>query len=219
MKTIGDFRTKLMHVIALNGEISRTIAGAGDVEGHTTSSVVVCLIREQFCALGNLLDELKERVPTVSLSLANVMVGKMILNRKKYDCDSVRKAGGTLAKWREYNTGVTDENHYIFPILEERETKRCYDEIGLPDRLQHDIVQFGQERLWTDKYTPRNLMFCVSAELGELSEEIQWINDDTAITTIQTCKIDKILQEIADVSIYLFRLGHVHDLKLREVML
>lgn len=81
--------------------------------------------------------------------------------------------------------------------------------------LIETIQGFALERQWTKYHTPRNLVLALMGEVGELAEIVQW-KDDTDITTDDAptslwsiSELDRLSQEIADVSIYLLRLVSV----------
>ena len=93
------------------------------------------------------------------------------------------------------------------------------------------IRNFANERLWNRYHTPRNICLALLGEVGELAELLQWKGDfdseekgDNDDTTTEHQKLglsekelDKIGQEIADVTIYLLRLADVCHVKLGEV--
>ena len=49
-------------------------------------------------------------------------------------------------------------------------------------------------------------MLALMAEFGELAELVQWLGDNAKLQ-LKESKVDKLCQEIADVSIYLLRLS------------
>eukprot|EP00536_Pseudo-nitzschia_multiseries_P005524 jgi/Psemu1/285834/fgenesh1_pg.104_\ len=96
--------------------------------------------------------------------------------------------------------------------------------------LSHDIGVFAEERLWAKYHTPRNLILALLGEAGELAELLQWNGDGdnsdnsdnnksntTNTLALEATTLDKLSQELADVSIYAIRLatvcGVVDDLK------
>ncbi|KAL7479658.1 hypothetical protein ACHAW6_005384 [Cyclotella cf. meneghiniana] len=97
------------------------------------------------------------------------------------------------------------------------------------------LRQFAAERLWDRYHTPRNIALALMGEVGELAELFQWngdITDDSAyedrVHRLSTGllalgwteeQVDKVGQEIADVSIYLMRLADVCGASLGEVSL
>ena len=73
-------------------------------------------------------------------------------------------------------------------------------------KLVSELHEFAVERGWNEVYTPGNLMLALMAEFGELAELVQWLGDNAKLQ-LKESKVDKLCQEIADVSIYLLRLS------------
>jgi dCTP diphosphatase len=88
-------------------------------------------------------------------------------------------------------------------------------------RLSETIANFAVARLWTRYHTPRNLTMALLGEVGELSELLQFkgdgyddeeFNNQTSqdlVSSLEPLELDKLSQELADVSIYLLRLATV----------
>jgi dCTP diphosphatase len=70
------------------------------------------------------------------------------------------------------------------------------------------------EREWSKYHKPRSLVLALLGELGELAELVQWKQDGPAVLTNEV--LDKIGQEIADVTIYLIRLADVCGVSLHD---
>ena len=82
--------------------------------------------------------------------------------------------------------------------------------------LSEDIREFAEARLWARYHKPRNLILALLGEAGELAEVLQWDGDDDddeggadTRPTIDPSTLDKLSQELADVSIYAIRLATV----------
>jgi dCTP diphosphatase len=76
--------------------------------------------------------------------------------------------------------------------------------------LAQEIHDFVSERSWDQYHTPRNLVLALLGEVGELAELLQWKgDDDDAQLKLSSQELDKLSQELADVSIYLLRLATV----------
>lgn len=84
-------------------------------------------------------------------------------------------------------TAVTDKQH-------DRQTENWWH------RTMAMVVEFRDERNWSQFHTPRNICLSITCELGELADVLQFENDDA--TEITTTKCDQLMQEIADVAIY-----------------
>ena len=76
--------------------------------------------------------------------------------------------------------------------------------------LTQEILEFATARQWAQYHTPRNLVLAFMGELGELSELLQWDGDDST-DTLEPKRLDKLSQELADVTIYILRLATVCD--------
>lgn len=92
------------------------------------------------------------------------------------------------------------------------------------------LRQFALDRLWDRFHTPRNVALALIGEVGELAELFQWSGDvDETKSGDQTAslvaigwkdeEVDKVGQEIADVTIYLIRLADVCGVSLGQVSL
>ncbi len=69
------------------------------------------------------------------------------------------------------------------------------------------ILEFRDERDWKKYHTPKNLSLSLIIEIGELFELIQWQSDEEIIKEISRIK-PQLIDELADVSIYLFLLAN-----------
>lgn len=77
---------------------------------------------------------------------------------------------------------------------------------ALPE-LTTEIAKFASARQWDQYHTPRNLVLAMLGEVGELAELVQWKGDDpNLVDGLSSQELDKLSQELADVSIYLLRL-------------
>jgi dCTP diphosphatase len=83
------------------------------------------------------------------------------------------------------------------------------DDYGLPE-LVRDLRHFVSERNWERFHTPKNLVLALVGEVGELAEIIQWLSADEAEAVMQRATAaEHTRNELADVFIYLVRLGDV----------
>jgi dCTP diphosphatase len=79
--------------------------------------------------------------------------------------------------------------------------------------LQQRLAAFAAAREWEQFHSPKNLAMALSAEVGELVEEFQWL------TELQSRELDaerreRVRLELADVFIYLLRLADRLDVDL-----
>ena len=79
-------------------------------------------------------------------------------------------------------------------------------------KLMTTIHEFAIEREWEQYHKPTNLILALVGEVGELAEPFLWKND--GMQHLTEVELDKIGQEIADVTIYLIRLADVSDIAL-----
>lgn len=69
--------------------------------------------------------------------------------------------------------------------------------------------RFAADRDWLPYHTPRNILMALLGELGELAELLQFKGDDGSAILPTATELNKISQELADVTIYLLRLADV----------
>ena len=75
------------------------------------------------------------------------------------------------------------------------------------------IADFANRRDWNVFHTPKNLAMAITGEAGELAAEFQWLTPEEA-KAISGEKLQNVESEIADVTIYLFRLCDVLEIDL-----
>lgn len=81
--------------------------------------------------------------------------------------------------------------------------------ISLED-LASAIRRFVQERGWEKYNRPKNLALAICGEAGELAAEFQWLTDVECDLTLKPGPLrDGVIEEMADVLIYLVRLADV----------
>lgn len=78
---------------------------------------------------------------------------------------------------------------------------------GLAD-LQRRLRDFADERDWGQFHTPKNLAMAATVEAGELLEIFQWLTP-TESASLGAEDLQRVRDELADVMIYLLRLGDV----------
>ncbi len=83
------------------------------------------------------------------------------------------------------------------------------------DSLRDRLRQFAAERGWGRSHSPRNLILALTGEVGELSAELQWVDDcrvrDHLADPIAWARIK---DEVADVLIYLVQFADACDIDL-----
>ncbi|MCR4436873.1 MAG: nucleotide pyrophosphohydrolase [Clostridiales bacterium] len=81
------------------------------------------------------------------------------------------------------------------------------------------LLKFREERDWEQFHTPKNLSMSVAIEAAELMEHFQWKNDDEIGTYLKTEAVEKVKEEIADISAYLLMLSHDLGINLNQAIL
>ena len=83
------------------------------------------------------------------------------------------------------------------------------------DALQARLRAFAAERQWQPFHTPKNLAMALSGEAGELIEHFQWLTAEESASLPAPVR-EEVALEMADVLLYLVRLGDVLDIDLAE---
>ena len=74
------------------------------------------------------------------------------------------------------------------------------------DGLQHRLRAFANARDWERYHSPKNLAMAVAGEAGELVDIFQWLTEEESRDLSEENRL-RAAEEIADVLIYLLRLG------------
>ena len=82
--------------------------------------------------------------------------------------------------------------------------------------LIEKIVAFRDARNWKQFHNPKDLAISISLEAAELLEIFQWSGSDVSASTEK--KVTKIKEELADVLIYSFLLGHDLGFDISEII-
>jgi dCTP diphosphatase len=123
---------------------------------------------------------------------------------------------------------VTKDNQSTIEEEEERAGSSSHVNVPVHSSFVNDIsplsaeIQiFSSDRNWDQFHTPRNIILALLGEVGELAELVQWKGDNNEYDNeceeqeeplFTTTELDKLSQELADVTIYLLRLANVCDL-------
>ena len=81
--------------------------------------------------------------------------------------------------------------------------------------LRDAMRRFAAERDWDRFHTPKNLAMALSGEAGELIEHFQWLTAEESASLPAPVR-EEVALEMADVLLYLVRLGDVLDIDLAE---
>jgi NTP pyrophosphatase (non-canonical NTP hydrolase) len=77
-------------------------------------------------------------------------------------------------------------------------------------RLEARLRSFAALRDWEKFHTPKNLVMALGGEVGELTALFQWLTPEQAAVAMNDVELSaNILDELADVLIYLVRLADV----------
>lgn len=81
--------------------------------------------------------------------------------------------------------------------------------MATPDSLEHlrqRLAHFAAVRDWDQFHSPKNLSMALIAEAAELVEHFQWLSE-SASQSLAPAKLAEVRLELADILIYLIRLG------------
>jgi NTP pyrophosphatase (non-canonical NTP hydrolase) len=79
--------------------------------------------------------------------------------------------------------------------------------------LRDALRRFAAERDWDKFHSPKNLAVALSVEAAELLEHFQWLTDEQSAALPPETRA-AVSEEVADVLLYLIRLGDRLDLDL-----
>eukprot|EP00814_Leptocylindrus_danicus_P022539 CAMPEP_0116006032 /NCGR_PEP_ID=MMETSP0321-20121206/1497_1 /TAXON_ID=163516 /ORGANISM="Leptocylindrus danicus var. danicus, Strain B650" /LENGTH=243 /DNA_ID=CAMNT_0003474529 /DNA_START=96 /DNA_END=827 /DNA_ORIENTATION=- len=164
--------------------------------------------------MGQLLIGLVRAARVCSLDLCRCIKAKIALNAKKYPVELCK---GKAGKYTTYSneTGITK-------TAGQSTVKDVFDATNdttddTVENISAMVSHFVNERNWSQYHTPRNLCLALIGELGELCELFQWAGDNGeggssfGLQGWTKDEVDKVGQELADVSIYLLRLASESD--------
>jgi NTP pyrophosphatase (non-canonical NTP hydrolase) len=129
---------------------------------------------------------------------------------------------GKAGKYTEYSqhTGITKTNGQSTIHDDHVHETVPYQEPSFVDHAIPAIVErtriFAVDRDWLQYHTPRNLALALMGEIGELAELFQFLGDDDTKPYSTEEQLDKIGQEIADITIYMCRLSDVCNISLPD---
>lgn len=85
------------------------------------------------------------------------------------------------------------------------------------NELMNQIITFRDMRNWKQFHNPKDLSISIALEAAELLEIFQWTGSNTEIDTEE--KLVKVKEELADVLIYSFLLGHDLGLNIPSIVM
>lgn len=87
------------------------------------------------------------------------------------------------------------------------------------EQLRDKIRAFVHEREWERFHTPKNLAMALIGEAAELTEIFQWLTAEESAKVMDDAKTaEAVRDEIADVLVYLLRLGDVLNIDLESAV-
>eukprot|EP00934_Nitzschia_sp_Nitz4_P000791 Nitzschia sp. Nitz4//scaffold285_size24199//6968//7915//NITZ4_008422-RA/size24199-snap-gene-0.17-mRNA-1//1//CDS//3329545707//791//frame0 len=166
-------------------------------------------------AIGDLFGDLFRTSQSLHLNLIQCIHNKLELNNRKYPVELCKGRSGKYTAYSD-DTGITTTNQSTMDGLT-TDGRRLVssDTLSLSDfasaipELALTIKDFSEAREWSRFHTPRNIVLALLGEVGELAELLQWKGDDCDWSELEPATVDKLSQELADVSIYLLRLASV----------
>ncbi len=84
-------------------------------------------------------------------------------------------------------------------------------------KLQERLQKFSDDRDWDKFHSPKNLSMALSVEASELVECFQWLSEDES-RNMPEDEVNKVVDEIADVQIYLLRLATKMDIDILKAV-
>jgi dCTP diphosphatase len=81
--------------------------------------------------------------------------------------------------------------------------------------LTQKLREFAKERDWEQFHSPKNLAMALSVEVAEIVEIFQWLTEEES-RNLNTDKLQKVKEEIADVMIFLTNLADKLGIDLLE---
>lgn len=80
-------------------------------------------------------------------------------------------------------------------------------------QLNARLLAFARARDWEQFHSPKNLAMALAGETGELLEHFQWLTEEQS-RNLSPEKREAVALELADILIYLIRLGERLDIDL-----
>jgi NTP pyrophosphatase (non-canonical NTP hydrolase) len=173
-------------------------------------------------------NEIASRLPLTSACIFHYVQGKSGKYTKYSNQTGITKTEGQSTVDKDLN-----DISFESTISEHSDTIEEADTTTV-EGVTSLLRQFALDRLWNRFHMPRNIALALLGEVGELAELFQWSSDvddkskikqssvkDDGLMSIgwSAEEVDKVGQEIADVTIYLMRLADVCGVSLGEVSL
>ena len=87
----------------------------------------------------------------------------------------------------------------------------------LVSKLKEEVNRFVSERDWEQFHSPKNLSMSIAIEAAELMEHFQWVTvPEARLLTRDPDKYEEVIQEVADIAIYILSLCNSLNIDLSE---
>lgn len=87
------------------------------------------------------------------------------------------------------------------------------------ENLKRKLQAFADERDWDRFHNPKNLAMALTVEAAELLERFQWLTDEESQNLKERADDHQaVVEEIADIMIYLIRLADKLDVDLQQAV-
>jgi len=83
------------------------------------------------------------------------------------------------------------------------------------ESITKSLREFTDDRNWEQFHNPKDLAIALSIEAGELNELYLWKNYEQ----LETVKLEKVKEELADVFAYAFMLAEKYGFDVKEIVL
>jgi NTP pyrophosphatase (non-canonical NTP hydrolase) len=83
--------------------------------------------------------------------------------------------------------------------------------------LKSKLKKFADDRNWNQSNSPKNLSMALSVEASELVECFQWLTEEQS-QNLTPDQLSAVVDEIADVQIYLLRMATKLDVNMLEAV-
>lgn len=94
----------------------------------------------------------------------------------------------------------------IEALQESQDITHMTDTLDSLEQLRLRLAHFAAARDWDQFHSPKNLSMALIAEAAELVEHFQWLTE-SASQSLEPAKLAEVRLELADILIYLIRLG------------
>lgn len=84
-------------------------------------------------------------------------------------------------------------------------------------KIRNELRAFATERDWDQFHSPKNLASALAVEAAELLEPFQWLTEEQS-RNLSEKQLAAVIDELADVQIYLIRLADKLDVGLLEAV-